>query len=309
MDADKATSVISDDSEIRYISNILRNFSLETTPTGASKITSFSEFIRPTTTVFITFLPGTEYNQTVITARKLRQEGLNPAPHFAARSIVSKTMLEDYVQRVTGEAGIKKILIVAGAGKDQLGPYPDSASLLETGIFDKHGITEIGVAGHPEGSPDISNQKISEALLFKNEFAERTDANLFIISQFCFDSKIILNWAKNINSEGNKLPIIIGVPGIAKLSTLLKYSLSCGIGNSINFLKKQGSKMVNLINNQAPDRLVRDLARSNLDGIETGIEGLHIYPLGGLKKSSDWAYQALDGNFQLGKDGFTVDGK
>ena len=77
----------------------------------------------------------------------------------------------------------------------------------------------------------------------------------------------------------------------------------------MNFLKKQGSKMVNLINNQAPDRLVRDLARSNLDGIETGIEGLHIYPLGGLKKSADWAYQALDGNFQLGKDGFTVDGK
>ena len=309
MDAAKTTSVISDDSEIKYISNMLQNFSLETTPTGASKITSFSEFIRPTTTVFITFLPGTEYNQTVITARKLRQEGLNPAPHFAARSIVSKTMLEDYVQRVTGEADIKKILIVAGAGKDQLGPYPDSASLLETGIFDKHGITEIGVAGHPEGSPDISNQKISEALLFKNEFAERTDANLFIISQFCFDSKTILNWAKNINSEGNKLPIIIGVPGIAKLSTLLKYSLSCGIGNSMNFLKKQGSKMVNLINNQAPDRLVRDLARSNLDGIETGIEGLHIYPLGGLKKSADWAYQALDGNFQLGKDGFTVDGK
>ena len=308
MSETKATSVTLDDSESKYIAKMLRNFSLETTPTGASKITSFSEFIRPTTTVFITFLPGTEYNQTVITARKLRLEGLNPAPHFAARSIVSKTMLEDYVQRVTGEADIKKILIVAGAGKDQLGPYPDSTSLLETGIFDKYGITEIGVAGHPEGSPDISNQKISKALIFKNQFAERTDANLFIISQFCFDSRTILDWAKSINSEGNKLPIIIGVPGIAKLSTLLKYSLSCGIGNSMNFLKKQGSKMVNLIKTQAPDRLVRDLARSHLSGLETGIEGLHIYPLGGLKKSSDWAYQALDGNFQLTKDGFTVYG-
>ena len=237
MNQKRVTSVKSDDSESNYIIKMLKNFSLETTPKGASKIGSFSEFIRPETTVFITFLPGTEYNQTVIAARKIRLEGLNPAPHFAARSIASKKMLEDYVQRIAEEAGTKKILIVAGAGKDQLGPYPDTISLLETGIFDKYGITEIGVAGHPEGSPDITDQEISKALTFKNQIAERTDAKLFIISQFCFDSKTILDWARRINLEGNKLPIIVGIPGIAKLSTLLKYSLSCGIGNSIDFLK------------------------------------------------------------------------
>ena len=89
---------------------LLNNFSLETTPSGAKKIENFSNFVRPNTTVFITFLPGTDYNETVLTAKKLRVEGLNPAPHFAARSIESKQMLEDYVQRVTGEAAVTKIL-------------------------------------------------------------------------------------------------------------------------------------------------------------------------------------------------------
>ena len=133
-----------------------------------------------------------------------------------------------------------------------------------------------------------------------------TNAQLFIVTQFCFESEIILEWARKINSEGNKLPIIIGIPGIAKLSTLMKYSISCGIGNSIDFLKKQGSKMVNLIKTQTPDRLIRELARSKSDNGALRIEGLHIYPLGGLQKSSEWAFKILDGKFRMTKDGFEV---
>ena len=292
--------------EAGCITELLNNFSLETTPSGAKKIENFSNFVRPNTTVFITFLPGTDYNETVLTAKKLRIEGLNPAPHFAARSIESKQMLEDYVKRVTGEAAVTKILTVAGAGKEQLGPFPDSTSLLETGIFDKYGITEIGVAGHPEGSPDISDEEIQKALHKKNKYSDITNAKLFIVTQFCFESEVILEWARKINSEGNKLPIIIGIPGIAKLSTLMKYSISCGIGNSIDFLKKQGSKMVNLIKTQTPDRLIRELARSKSDNGALRIEGLHIYPLGGLQKSSEWAFRTLDGKFRMTKDGFEV---
>ena len=306
MDINTGIKVKNDSFENKKIIRLLENFSLETTPGVAKKIERFSEFIRPSTTVFITFLPGSDYNDTITTAKRLRMEGLNPAPHFAARSIVSKKMLEDYVARVTGEAGVRKILIIAGAGKQQLGPFPDTVSLLETNIFDKYGITEIGVAGHPEGSPDISDEKIEKALIFKNKIAKRTNIDFFIVSQFCFDSKTVLEWAKKINSEGNKLPIIIGIPGIAKLSTLLKYSVSCGIGNSVDFLKKQGSKMINLIKTQAPDQLVRDLAISTHGIKEIGIKGVHIYPLGGIKKSSEWAYSILDGNFQLNKKGFDI---
>ena len=122
------------------ITNLIKGFSLETTPFLADKIESFSQFIRLSTTIYITFLPGSDYKDTIKTAVKIKEDGLIPAPHFAARSITSKTMLEDYLSRVTGEADVKKILIIAGAGKEQLGPFKDSISLLETGVFDKKSI-------------------------------------------------------------------------------------------------------------------------------------------------------------------------
>ena len=288
------------------IVKFLKDFSLETTPFVANKIENFSHFVRPSTTIFITFLPGSDYKDTINTAIKIRNEGLNPAPHFAARSVLSKEMLEDYVSRITGEADVTKILIIGGAGKEQIGPFPDSISLLETGIFDKYGISEIGIAGHPEGTPDISDEEIKKALDLKNKFYESSDAKFFIVSQFCFDPDTILNWSIKINSEGNKIPIIIGLPGVAKLSTLIKYSLSCGIGNSMNFLKKQSSNVLNLVKNQEPDKLVRKLAVSEEILKKNGIEGIHIYPLGGIRKSSEWAQGIIDKKFKLTRDGFKV---
>ena len=74
---------------------VFRRFLFETTPFVAEKIGNFSDFIRPSTTIFITFLPGSDYKKTISTAKKINTEGLNPAPHFAARSISSKKMLED----------------------------------------------------------------------------------------------------------------------------------------------------------------------------------------------------------------------
>ena len=288
------------------IVKFLGDFSLETTPFVAEKIDNFSDFIRPSTTIFITFLPGSDYKTTISTAKKINLEGLNPAPHFAARSISSKKMLEDYIARVTGEANVKKILIIGGAGKEQIGPFPDTISLLETGIFDKYGISEIGIAGHPEGSPDIPDIEIKKALFLKNKFSETSNAKFFIVSQFCFDADTIINWSKKINLEGNKIPIIIGLPGIAKLSTLLKYSLSCGIGNSVNFLKKQGSNILNLVKTQEPNDLVRKLSNSEEALKENNIKGVHIYPLGGIRKSSDWANAIMDEKIKLTPTGFSV---
>ena len=66
--------------------------------------------------------------------------------------------------------------------------------------------------------------------------------------------------------------------------TLLKYSLSCGIGNSVNFLKKQGSNVLNLVRTQEPNDLVRKLSNSEEALKENNIEGVHIYPLGGIQK-------------------------
>ena len=53
------------------IVRFLGDFSLETTPFVAEKIGNFSDFIRPSTTIFITFLPGSDYKKTISTAKNI----------------------------------------------------------------------------------------------------------------------------------------------------------------------------------------------------------------------------------------------
>ena len=138
-----------------HIQQFLSGFTAETTPGSAAKIEDFRQHLRPGTVVYITFLPGSDFNDTVSVARRLREEGMIPVPHFAARSIPDQNVFGDYVQRVVGEAGVDWVLCIAGAVDKPVGDFTDSMQLLDTGLFDKYGIRRIALAGHPEGSPDI----------------------------------------------------------------------------------------------------------------------------------------------------------
>ena len=290
------------------IAGLMAGFSVETTPGAAAKIGNYREHLFPGTTVYITFLPGSDLAETIALARRLRAEGFNPVPHLAARSLPDRATLEDSLIQLTGEAGVRQVLLIGGALAQPVGAFSDTMQVLDTGLFDTHGIKKIGVAGHPEGSPDISETGIRQALQWKNRFAERTDAELYIVTQFCFEAAPIIDWERRIRAEGNRLPIHIGVPGLATIRTLMGHAKACGVGPSMRFLIKQAGNVTKLLATSAPDRLVSDLAAHIAAEPECAIAGLHIYPLGGLRKSARWCYGVLDGKHRLRSDGgFEVD--
>jgi len=295
-------------SETAAIAAFMSGFSVEAIPSAAAKIDDFRSVLRPVTTVYITALPGADYKDAVALAARLRKQGFEPVPHIAARLLRDQAELEDFLARASDEAGVKQVLVIAGGISEPVGSFTDSMQLLETGAFDRHGIERIGVAGHPEGSPDITDEAIKEALAWKNAFGERTDASLQIVTQFCFEAAPIIAWDQKLNAEGNILPIQIGIPGIANLKTLLNYAMSCGVGNSVRFLKKQAASVSRLLKPQAPDVLVRELAAHARRDPNTGIAGVHMFPLGGLKKTADWCYAVTDGEFTLTDKGLDVNG-
>ena len=294
-------------STTQNIQQFLTGFTAETTPGSAAKIPDFREHLRPGTVVYITFLPGSDFNDTVAVASRLRNEGFIPVPHFAARSIPDEKTLDEYLARVCGEAGVDWVLCIAGAVDKPVGSYSDSTQLLDSGLFDRHGIQKIAVAGHPEGSPDMSDESIMSALRWKNAFAEKTDADLYVVTQFVFEAEPIIAWDKMLQAEGNRLPIHIGIPGLATLKTLLMHAKACGIGASMKFLTKQARNVTKLMVVNTPDKLVRDLSGYVADDPESGIAGVHMYPLGGLRRSAAWSYAVTDGNFTLNdKGGFDL---
>ena len=297
------------DSAVRQdICALMHDFTLETTPFSAAQIGDFSETLKPGSDVYVTFLPGSDYRDTVALSKRLRKDGMRPIPHIAARSVPNKKFLDDKLDQLVSEAGVDEVLIIGGSLENPIGEFSDSMQILETGLLDEYDIKRVGVAGHPEGSPDISDEDIKKALLWKNAFAERSDVDLYVVTQLCFESQPIISWDKAIRTYGNKLPIRVGVPGIASLKALLGYARACGVGPSMNFLKRQGRNVTKLMTMATPDKQIFDLARYKSQVPECGITGIHIYPLGGLKKTAQWTYALLDYHFEINRttSGFKV---
>jgi methylenetetrahydrofolate reductase (NADPH) len=291
------------DDQRQGIIDFMSGFSLETTPGSAAKIVDFREHVRSGTSIYITFIAGSDFNDVIAVAKRLRKEGFNPVPHCCARSIPNRDFLEESLKSLHEEAGVSQILLIGGAVPHPVGEFSDSMQLIETGLLDKYGVTKIGFAGHPEGSPDIPELAIKEALRWKNELARRTDAEIYLVTQFCFEAEPIIKWDKIIQAEGNRLPIHIGIPGLATVKTLLGYAKACGIGPSARFITRQAMNVAKLLTVSAPDRLVTALASYQANDPACGIKAAHVFPLGGLKKSAVWSYAVAEGRFQISPDG------
>jgi methylenetetrahydrofolate reductase (NADPH) len=284
-----------------------KNWSIEVTPPGAAKIESFSDILAEGTTVNVTFLPGTDPVDTVNVSKRLRDDGMNPVPHIAARSITSKAQLTDLVADMTSRAKVDEVLVIGGGVTNPVGDFTSSMEILETGVLQSAGIRKIGVSGHPEGSPDITDPQLAEALAWKNDFAKREGLDLYIETQFCFDAAAVVAWENMIREAGNVLPIRIGIPGPATIKTLFRFAQISGIGPSMRFIAKQARNVTKLLTVQSPHLLIAGLAEAMANDENTKLHHFHYYPFGGVAKTAVWASEVAAGNIDLlPKGGFSV---
>jgi methylenetetrahydrofolate reductase (NADPH) len=289
------------------IVSLLSGFSVEVTPASAAKVEDFSAHLAPGTTVNVTFLPGSDIADTIAICARLRREGFNPVPHVAARSLESTAHLERYLDGLASEAQVDEVLVIGGGVDKPIGPYAASLQVLDTGLLDRYGIKKIGVAGHPEGSPDISEADIRAALAEKNAWARDSDAEVYIETQFCFEADLIAAWERRIRAEGNALPIHIGLPGLATLKTLIKFAQMSGVGPSIRVLTRQARNIAKLLVVQEPDLVVAGLAEAVASDPDSLLAKVHFYPFGGLAKTAAWLNTAAAGQIRIKpKGGFDL---
>jgi len=270
--------------------SFLNGFSIEVMPRTAEKIDDFRALLPAGTRVYIAHIEGTTIEEMSATAKRLREQGFEPMPHFPARIIKDTAMLTDWVARYKGEADVKQGLILAGNPSKQLGDFHSSMQLLESGAFD--GFERLHVAGHPEGNKDIdpdgSDKNVMDALRWKQDFSNRTDAKMALATQFCFDAGPVIKWVNRLNAEGVNLPVHIGVAGPAKLQTLIKFSIACGVGPSLKVLQKRAMDVSKLLLPYEPDAFVTELAAHKAANPDFGVESVHFFPLGGIKTNAKW---------------------
>lgn len=271
---------------------LLDHWSIEVMPRTAAKIADFKSLLPSGTRVYIAHIDGTPLDDMVATARRLARDGFPVLPHIPARSIESNAALEDLLTRYRQEADVRQALLLAGGNSAPRGSLTSSLDLIETGLFDRMGFTDLHVAGHPEGNRDIdrdgSSTGVDAALVTKQAYANRTDARIAITTQFAFDAESVTRWAERIAAMGITLPVHVGIAGPAKLQTLIKYAISCGVGPSLKVLQKRALDVTRLLVPYEPTDLVAQLERYRASHPDSLIRQAHVFPLGGIEPAVDW---------------------
>ena len=214
--------------------------------------------------VYITLLPGEDFRQVVNKAKELTNLGFNPVPHFPARSIKNLNNLKDYVKRCKDD-GVKQALVIGGSAQP-IGDFHCSLQLLETGLFEGF---KIGIAGHPDGSPDISDSDLEKAMRDKKPYAD------YIVTQWLMEPEPIIKFVSK-----QTIPVHVGITGPMKISSLLKFANTVGAKNSINFIKSNLGKTFDLLRPKDPNDLI--------EKVKSVTNNFHIYTFGGLKETSAW---------------------
>lgn len=265
---------------------ITEGFSLEMTAKDEGSLRDAAPFIPAGTPIAITFLPGEELDARVAATVAVRELGCEPMPHFSARRILSSDDFEGYLRAVVERAGVKRCFIVAGDPPEPQGPYFDTMALIRTGAFERAGVQAIGVGGHPEGHPNMTEAECWAVLEAKVREIEARGMAALIVTQFSFDPDACLAWLKELRARGIHCPVRMGVPGPAGIKRLLAYAARCGVGASASVMKKYGVSITNLLGTAGPDKLV-DAFATGL-GPEHGRVRLHFYPFGGMRKTLEW---------------------
>ena len=267
--------------------NMVDGYSLEMTAKELDGLREAAPLIRPGTQVAVTFLPGEEMEQRVAAAKLVRELGFEPIVHLSARRLTSVEELDNYLSRITTEAGVKRVFLIAGDPPEPEGPFEDSLQVIESGLLEKHGIAIAGVGGHPEGHPNVSKADLWVWMERKIAALRTRGIVPLVVTQFAFDDDAIVEWVGEMRARGIDVPVRLGVPGPAGIKRLLGFAARCGVGASASVMKKYGVSVTNLFGRAGPDKLVDSLDRK-LNDAEHGRVRLHLYPFGALSASADW---------------------
>lgn len=213
-------------------------------------------------------------------------------PHIAARLIRDKGHLREILARLEA-AQVESVFIPGGDAAQAVGDYDCSLDALRDMAEIGHNIKDIGIAAHPEGQPFVDMKGLLKLLQIKQEFAT------YLVTQMCFDPRVLIDWLTGIRQAGVTLPAWIGLPGVADMSKLISLSLRIGVGQSVKVLMRQKGLLTKMISAKPyqPDDLLAGL-EPFLGDPEINIPGFHMFSFNDIERTERWrskTYQKFNG--------------
>jgi methylenetetrahydrofolate reductase (NADPH) len=258
------------------------------------------------TALYIAHTPNTTLAEVAEVACIVQRAGFAACPHVVARRIASRAELEPALRRLS-DGGVKRALLVAGDQSPPAGAFASTLDIIESGALEAAGIASIGVAGHPEGNPNIDAARHIDALRRKQVYGERTGVAVHIVTQFGFDPAALVAFDRALTANGIRLPVHVGVAGPASLKSLAKFATMCGIGVSLGaLLTNPGAlgALKSLV--KTVDEVFPAIVRLREGDLAERIVQPHFFAFGGVMKTVEWLESVRAGRFDLEGDRITV---
>ena len=238
-------------------------------------------------TITVTASPRRGIDATVDLAERLGRHGYQVVPHISARLIRDDAHLREVLARVAA-IGRREIFVVAGDAKEPAGKFPDSVSLLAALTADPHGMRDIGVTGYPERHSFIDDDLTIQAMWDKRHIAT------YIVSNLCFDPRVVKKWVGRVRRRGVQLPIHIGLAGVADPAKLLRISTRIGVVDSARFLRGHSNWFLRMVRpgGYDPGRFTTGLL-PDLALPDRKIAGLHVFTFNEIEPTERWRQELL----------------
>ncbi|WP_405961772.1 methylenetetrahydrofolate reductase [Streptomyces sp. NBC_00024] len=238
--------------------------------------------------VTVTASPVKGLEPTLDLTARLAAHGYRVVPHVPARLLRDDAHLKDVVDRLR-EAGVDDVFVPAGDADPPAGGYEGALPVLRR-LSELGGpFTHVGVTGYPESHPLIHDDVTVQAMWDKREHAT------YLVSNLCFDPRVLGEWIVRIRGRGIGLPVYVGVAGPVQRAKLLSMATKIGVGESTRFLTKHASWFLRFAapGGYSPERL---LARSEgvLTGPSAGVAGLHLFTFNQIAETEAWRRAVLE---------------
>jgi len=288
------------------IAAFMRGASLEATRPNAQDIEALAAALPAGTQIYLSAIPTRPQDDLIVQAAQVRAAGLEPVPHLAVRNFASADALRNFLDRLAGEAAVRRLLVIAGDRAEPAGPFRGALEAIDSGLIARSGITEIGISGYPDRHPRIAPHELDRLLAAKLEAAAQTGLAADIVTQFSLDATPIVAWVKRLRDQGVDHPVRIGLAGPTSLTTLMRFAKRCGVRASTQGLARNAGLLKHLLGAAAPDAIIRALIEANRDG-DLGAIAPHLFSFGGIGATARWAAASAAGRIRLDRDGFAVE--
>jgi methylenetetrahydrofolate reductase (NADPH) len=276
---------------MRTISDLLVDYSIEATVKDAHDLAALTALAQLPAEVYVPYLHTESDQDRIAACIAIRTAGLTPVPHLAARCMAGRDALDRLLSDLRERADVDTVFLIAGDIARPSGPFADSLSVIESGLIERHGFARVGIAGHPDGHPDVADEVIWQAMQAKTAALRDHGLVCQVVTQFSFDAERVVTWLGEVEARAIGANIRLGIPGPASAKTLLRYAARCGVSASASAVAKYGFSLGRLFGSAGPDAFLAKLLLG-MEGLPASKVKLHLFPFGGFQEVSRWLSQA-----------------